>query len=195
MDFRATSGHSRTTKNIMNIVQKIRASHLNRHGFIDVTVGLVVFQVIYLSLILLFCNVDYEADGTDSMSIGKIIFISLLIAPYFENLLLIGSAAVFEKLFNRKVMFLLAPSLLTALHFITPKEYPLPVLFRVLTLYAYFYIFLKQYDLHKLELGTHKALLLSSVIHAAVNASTLLVASFFEPDIAAETIFSAQPGE
>ena len=72
MDFRAASGHSRTATNIVNIVQKIRASHLNRHGFIDVTVGLVVFQVIYLSLILLFCNIDYEADDTDSMSIGKI---------------------------------------------------------------------------------------------------------------------------
>jgi len=171
----------------MNIVQRIRASNLNRHGFVDVTVVLIVFQVIYLTLILLFCNVDYGVDETDSMSVGKIIFI--------RNLLLIGVAAIFEKLFNRTVMFLLAPSLLTALHFITPKEFPLPVLFRVLTLYTYFYIFLKQYDLNKLELGTHKALLLSSVIHAAVNASTLLVASFFEPDIAAETIFSAQPGE
>jgi hypothetical protein len=64
-----------------------------------------------------------------------------------------------------------------------------------LTLYTYFYIFLKQYDLHKLELGKHKSLLLSSVIHAAINASTLIVATIFEPDIAAETIFSAQPGE
>lgn len=179
----------------MNIVQKIRASHLNRHGFIDVTVGLVVFQVIYLTLILLFCSVDYETNGTASPSIEKIIIVSLLIAPYFENLLLIGAAAIFEKLFNQKIMFLLAPSSLTALHFITPKEFPLPVIVRILTLYGYFYIFLKQYHLHKLELGNHKALLLSSVMHAAVNASTLLVASFFEPDIAAETIFSAQPGE
>ena len=179
----------------MNIVQRIRASHLNRHGFVDVTVGLIVFQVIYSTLMLLFCNVDYGVDETDSMSLGKIIFISLLIAPYFENLLLIGVAAIFEKLFNRKVMFLFAPSLLTALHFITPKEFPLPVLFRILTLYTYFYIFLKQYDLHKLELGKHKALLLSSVIHAAINASTLIIATIFEPDIAAETIFSAQPGE
>jgi hypothetical protein len=195
VDFRAAVGHSRTVTSVMNFIQKIRASHLNRHGFVDVTMGLVIFQVIYLALVFSFFNLDHEADDTDFMSIGKLIFISLVIAPYFENLLLIGIAAVLEKLFNRKAMFFIAPLMLTAIHFITPKEFPFPVLFRILTVYAYFYIFLKQYDLHKLELGKHKALLLSSAVHTALNASTLLAAYIFEPDIAAETIFSAQPGE
>jgi hypothetical protein len=179
----------------MNIVQKIRASRLNRHGFIDVTIGLVIFQFIYMTLMFLFCDIDYGDDDTDSTSMGKLIFIGLVIAPYFENLLLIGIAAIHEKLFNRTAMFLMAPALLTALHFITPKPFPLPVYIRVFTLFVYFYIFLKQYDIYKLSLGKHKALLLSSVIHSAINASTFVVASFFEPDIAAETIFSAQPGE
>jgi hypothetical protein len=179
----------------MNIVQKIRASHLNRHGFIDVLVGLVIFQVIYMTLIFVFCNIDFGHDETDSVPIEKLIFIGLVIAPYFENLLLIGLASVIEKVFNKRLMFFLAPLMLTTLHFITPKQFPLPILLRILTLFMYFYIFLKQYDLHKLELGKHKALLLSSVLHAAINASTLLVAFLFESDIAAETIFSAQLGE
>ena len=84
---------------------RIRASNLNRHGFVDVTVVLIVFQVIYLTLILLFCNVDYGVDETDSMSVGKIIFISLIIAPYFENLLLIGVAAIFENYSTERSCF------------------------------------------------------------------------------------------
>jgi hypothetical protein len=46
-----------------------------------------------------------------------------------------------------------------------------------------------------LETGKFKALLLSSVIHFATNASAILISFFLEPDIDAETIFSAQPGE
>ena len=179
----------------MNVIQKIRALPLNRHGFIDVMVGVIVFQAFYVTLIILFCNDPGEAVEQDTTSLGKLIFLALVISPYFENLLLIGLAAIHEKLFKRTGLFLLPPLLLTALHFTTPKQLPFHVFIRVFTLFAYFYIYLKQYDLHKLEMGKHKALLLSSCIHFATNASGLLVAALFDPDIAAETIFSAQPGE
>jgi hypothetical protein len=44
-------------------------------------------------------------------------------------------------------------------------------------------------------MGILKALLLSSVIHFAVNLSGILTVVFIEPDFDAETIFSAQQGE
>ena len=46
----------------MNYIQRIRASHLNRHGFIDVLVGIIVFKAIYVGLILFFCNLDDVPD-------------------------------------------------------------------------------------------------------------------------------------
>ena len=179
----------------MNIVQKIRASHLNRHGFLDVLAGLVLFQSIYTTLVFSFGNTDLGTEDANPMSMCKLIFLSLVIAPYLENLLLIGIAGAQEKMFGRKGIFWVAPLVLTALHFLTPKELPMPLFIRVLTLYGYFSIFLKQYDLHKKELGKHKALLLSSFIHSAVNASTFAVGYFLDLEIAAETTFSAQPGE
>jgi hypothetical protein len=127
--------------------------------------------------------------------LGRFIFLALFIAPYFENLLLIGFATIHEKLFKRAGLFVVAPLLLTALHFITPKQLPFPIFIRALTLFVYFYIFLKQYDLHKTEMGKHKALLLSSSLHFLANGTSTFIASLLDPDIAAETIFSAQPGE
>lgn len=62
MGLRAPLGHSRTPTNIMNFIQRIRASHLNRHGFIDVLVGITVFQAINITLIVLFGNLDAEPD-------------------------------------------------------------------------------------------------------------------------------------
>ena len=179
----------------MNFIQKIRASHLNRHGFIDVLVGVVAFQLIYITLLLKLSNSDIETSGINPPSISFILFTGLVIAPFFENLLLIGIAAVHEKLLHRTGLFIVAPFLLTSIHFINWKHMHYPVLFRVLSLFFFFYVFLKQYDLHKLELGKFKALLLSSVIHFAVNASGMLTLYFLEPDIDAETIFSAQQGE
>jgi p-aminobenzoyl-glutamate transporter AbgT len=70
-----------------------------------------------------------------------------------------------------------------------------PLFLRVASLFFFFYVYLKQYDLHKAELGKFRALLLSSAIHFAINASAMLIAFFLEPDIDAETIFSAQQGE
>ena len=80
----------------MNFIQKIRASYLNRHGFIDVLVGVVVFQIINISLVVLFCNLDEGPSDDDSRSIWVITFFMLVFAPLFENLLLIGFAAVHE---------------------------------------------------------------------------------------------------
>ncbi len=179
----------------MNLIQKIRASHLNRHGFIDVTVGLVAFQAVHTTRVVLFGQLENEPHGETLPSMGKIIFLALVMAPYFENLLLIGLAGLHEKLFKRTGLFVLAPLLLTALHFLTPKEFPFPVFIRVLTLYASFYLFLKQYDLHKNEVGKHKALLMTSSIHFAMNATSILIVYLSDSYFAAETIFSAQPGE
>ena len=179
----------------MSFIQTIRASHLNRHGFIDVAVGLVVFQATYITLVILFCNLENVSTDKAPTSLGRFIFLALFIAPYFENLLLIGFATIHEKLLKRAGLFVVAPLLLTALHFITPKQLPFPIFIRALTLFVYFYIFLKQYDLHKTEMGKHKALLLSSSLHFLANGTSTLIASLLDPDIAAETIFSAQPGE
>jgi hypothetical protein len=179
----------------MNFIQSIRASHLNRHGFIDVLVSAIVLQAIYIALIFSFSSPENDPIDTRTISVGHIVFSALIIAPYFENLLLIGLASLHEKLFNRTGLFVLAPLLLTALHFIKPRDLSYPVFLRVVSLFCYFYIFLKQYDLHKLEMGKHKALLLSSSIHSSINASAILVSFLLDPDIAAETIFSAQPGD
>ena len=179
----------------MNFIQRIRASHLNRHGFIDVWVGITVFQAVNVTLIVLFGNLDVGPKEDPSISLLEIVFLMLLIAPLAENFLLISVAAAHEKLFNRKLLFVVAPLLLTALHFRTPQHLPFPTSIRVIELFGFFYIFLKQYDLHKLEIGKRKALLLSSVLHFSLNATVILVLCLFDWYIAAETIFSAQPGE
>jgi hypothetical protein len=179
----------------MSFIQRIRASHLNRHGFIDVLVGITLFQAINITLIVWFGNLDNGPDEGPSLSLWEIAFLMLLVAPFVENLLLIALAAVHEKLFNRTLLFVVAPFLLMALHFRTPQPLPFPTLIRVIELFGFFCIFLKQYDLHKLEIGKFKALLLTSVLHFSLNATVIVVMCLFDFYIAAETIFSAQPGE
>lgn len=179
----------------MNIVQRIRASNLNRHGFVDTLVCIVIFQAIYVSLIVLFCDLDEGPVENESRSIWTIAFFMLIIAPFLENLLLIGFAAVHEKFFNRSLLFLVSPLLMAALHFITPHKLPFPSLIRWTELFILFFLFLKQYDLNKLELGKRKAFYLSSVLHFASNATVLLILSMFDFFIEAETTFSAKPGE
>ena len=179
----------------MNIVQKIRASHLNRHGFIDVLVCVIAFQFAYISLLFNLSNSEIDMNEMAPPSVSFILFTGLVIAPFFENLLLIGVAELHEKLFNRVGLFIFAPLLLTSLHFYNPRPMHYPLFLRVASLFFFFYVYLKQYDLHKAELGKFKSLLLSSVIHFAINASAMLVAFFLDPDIDAETIFSAQQGE
>jgi len=179
----------------MNYIQKIRASHVNRHGFIDALVGIVVFQAINVALIAIFGNLDQEPEGEAQHSLAKIAFYMLIFAPLFENLFMIGAAAIHEKLLGRRFLFVATPLLMTALHFTTPHELPFPTTIRAIEIFGFFYVYLKQYDLHKLEIGKPKALLLSSVLHFACNATVILVLCFFDFLIDAETIFSAQPGE
>ena len=179
----------------MSFIQRIRASHLNRHGFIDVLVGISVFQAINITLIVLFCNLEVGPDEDGPHSMMEVAFLMLLFAPLFENFLLIVVAALHEKIFNRTLLFVVAPLFLTALHFTTPQDLPFPTSIRVIELFGFFYIFLKQYDLHKLEIGKRKAFLLSSVLHFSLNATVILVMCLFDLYIDAETIFSAQPGE
>jgi membrane protease YdiL (CAAX protease family) len=179
----------------MNFIHKIRASSLNRHGFIDALVGVVVFQAINVALIAIFGNLDQEPEGEAQHSLEKIAFYMLIFAPLFENLFMIGAAAIHEKLFGRRFLFVATPLLMTALHFTTPHELPFPTAIRVIELFGFFYVYLKQYDLHKLEIGKPKALFLSSLLHFACNATVLLTLLIFDFVIDAETTFSAQPGE
>ena len=101
----------------MSFVQRIRTSHLNRHGFIDVLVGITAFQVINITLIVMFCNLAVGPDENPSISLLEIAFLMLLVAPLVENLLLVTVATLHEKLFNRSLLFVVAPLLLTALKF------------------------------------------------------------------------------
>ena len=179
----------------MNFIQKIRASHVNRHGFIDALVGVVVFQAINVTLIAIFGNLDQEPDVEPTHSLQKIAFYMLIFAPLFENLFMIGAAAIHEKLFGRRFLFVATPLLMTALHFTTPQDIPFPTTIRVIELFGFFYVYLKQYDLHKLEIGKFKALCLSSILHFSCNATVLLTLCLFDYLIDAGTIFSAQPGE
>ena len=179
----------------MSWIQKVRASRFNRHGFIDVLLGVTVFQAINIALIMLFGNLDVGPDEEVTSSLLEIFFVMLLVAPLFENFLLIAVAAVHEKLFSRTGLFLVAPLFLTALHFKAPQTLPFPSSIRAIELFGFFYVFLKQYDLHKLEIGKCKAFLLSCAIHSALNATVIFVLSLFDLYFAVETIFSAQPGE
>ena len=142
----------------MNIFQAIRSHPLNRHHYVDLLVGIVVFQFVKVALIM-FCGNPESGPNDDSAR------------PF--------------------IWFVL----MAALHFINPQHLPFPLALRVLELFVFFYIYLKQYDLHKQELGKYKAFLLSSSLHFATNASGLLALYLADMYIDAETIFSAQPGE
>ena len=179
----------------MNFIQSIRASQLHRHGFIDVLVGINVIQAVHITLIALLCNLDAGPDDEETIPLMATAILMLLVAPLFENFLLIVAAAIHEKLFGRRLLFVVAPLFMVPLHFTTPQNLPFPIFIRVIALFFFFYIFLKQYDLHKLEMGKGTAYLLSCLLHFSVNATVILVLSAFDFYIAAETIFSAQPGE
>jgi hypothetical protein len=179
----------------MNFIQSIRASQLNRHGFIDVLIGINVVQAIHITLIGLLCNLDAGPDDDETKSLMSIAVFMMLVAPLIENFIMIVAAAIHEKLFNRRLLFVVAPLFMALLHFTTPHDLPFPIFIRLIALFFFFYFFLKQYDLHKLEMGKGKAYLLSCILHSSVNATVILVFSVFDFYIAAETIFSAQPGE
>jgi hypothetical protein len=179
----------------MNFIQSIRATPLNRHGFIDVLVGINLIQAIHITLIALLFNLDAGPDDEETMPLMAIAILMLLAAPLFENFLLVVLAAIHEKLFNRRLLFVVVPFIMVSLHFTTPQNLPFPIFIRFIALFFFFYFFLKQYDLHKLEMGKGKAYLLSCILHFSVNATVIVVLSVFDFLIAAETIFSAQPGE
>ena len=85
----------------MNFIQRIRASQLNRHGFIDVLVGIVIFEVVYVYVITSFFSTAIDPSKAPTVSLNFVIFTGLLVAPFVENLLLIGIAALHEKIFKR----------------------------------------------------------------------------------------------
>ena len=179
----------------MSFIQSIRALPLNRHGFIDVLVGINLIQAIHITLIAVLCNLDAGPDDEETKSLVSIAVFMMLVAPLIENFIMIVAAAIHEKLFNRCLLFVVAPLFMALLHFTTPHDLPVPIFIRLIALFFFFYFFLKQYDLHKLEMGKGKAYLLSCILHFSVNATVILVLSVFDFYIAAETIFSAQPGE
>ena len=66
----------------MSFIQSIRASHLNRHGFIDVLVGITVFQAINITLIVLFGNLNVGPDEDPSITLLEIAFLMLFCLLY-----------------------------------------------------------------------------------------------------------------
>jgi hypothetical protein len=179
----------------MNFLQKIRASHLNRHHYLDLFIGIVVFQFINVALIISFGSPENVPSTDSATPLMLFVVMAVFFAPYVENLLMIGFASLYEKLLGRTGLFIAIPLLMALLHFRSPQHLPFPIAIRLLELFGFFYIFLKQYDLHKPELGWHRALLLSSTLHFACNASGVLALYCVDMYIDAETIFSAQPGE
>ena len=179
----------------MNIFQTIRAHHLNRHHYVDLLIGIVVFQFVNVALIMFCGNPQDVPSDEETRPFIWFVLMALVFAPYFENLIMIAIAALHEKLFGRTGLFIVTPLIMVAFHFTKIQPLPFPMVLRILELFGFFYIYLKQYDLHKQELGKHRALLLSSSLHFATNASGLLALYLADMYIDAETIFSAQPGE
>jgi hypothetical protein len=179
----------------MNIFQVIRAHPLNRHHYVDLLAGIVVFQFVKVALIMFCGNPQDVPSDEGTRPFFGFVLMALFFAPYFENLLMIAFATLHQKLLGRIGLFIVTPFIMVAFHFTKPQHLPFPMAIRVLELFGFFYIYLKQYDLHKQELGKHRALLLSSSLHFATNASGLLALYLADMYIDAETIFSAQPGE
>jgi hypothetical protein len=179
----------------MNIFQATRAHPLNRHHYVDLLVGIVVFQFVKVALIMFCGNLESVPNDDSARPFIWFVLMAVLFAPLFENLSMIALAALHQKLWGPTGLFIVTPLLMAALHFTNPQHLPFPLALRVLELFVFFYIYLKQYDLHKRELGKYKAFLLSSSLHFATNASGLLALYLTDMYIDAETIFSAQPGE
>ena len=85
----------------MSFIQSIRALPLNRHGFIDVLVGINLIQAIHITLIAVLCNLDAGPDDEETKSLVSIAVFMMLVAPLIENFIMIVAAAIHEKLFNR----------------------------------------------------------------------------------------------
>ena len=179
----------------MNIFQTIRAHHLNRHHYVDLLGGIVVFQFVKVALIMFCGNPESTPNDDSARPFIWFVLMALFIAPLFENLWMIALAALHQKLWGPTGLFIVTPLLMAAFHFTNPQHLPFPLVLRAAELFGFFYVYLKQYNLHKQELGKYKAFLLSSSLHFATNATGLLALYLADMYIDAETIFSAQPGE
>lgn len=171
-------------------------SHINRHGFLDATLFLVLMQIL-VNLGLCFFYVTLNPDQSfvsteeNERYARLFIFISLLVAPWLENILMLLIAEIHELNFQRKGLFIITPLIFGLLHVIPLTFFPTNMYLRFVASYIGFLIFLKQYDLHKLEIGRPKALMLSSLIHFISNLTGYTTVFIYLLIFDAESIFSA----
>ena len=171
-------------------------SHINRHGFLDATLFVVLMQILVALGVCFFydtLNPDQVYVSTEEKEQYAQLFLitSLLVAPWLENILMLLIAEIHELNFQRKGLFIVTPLIFALLHVIPSTLFPANMYMRFVTSYIGFYIFLKQYDLHKLEIGRPKALMLSSFIHFISNLTGYTTAFIYLLLFDAESIFSA----
>lgn len=173
-----------------------RGSHFNRHGLIEAALFLVLMQILtnlgsaYFNLTL-HPEKFIESTPADEQFGMFIVIASLLVAPWLENIIMLILAEIHELNFQRKGLFIVTPLIFALLHVFPDTHVRINIYVKFVTSYIAFYIFLKQYDLYKLEIGRPKALMLSSALHLLANLSghlTILIYAFF---IDAESIYSA----
>lgn len=170
--------------------------HFNRHGVIDATLCLVLMQIL---VTLGFCffnatlNLGHEFVSAEENEryAGFFILSSLLVAPWLENFLMLLIAEIHELNFQRKGLFIVTPLIFGLLHVIPLEFFPTNPYIRFVTSAIGFFVFLKQYDLHKLEIGRPKALMLSSLIHFISNLTIYTTVIIYLLIFDAESIFSA----
>ena len=171
-------------------------SHINRHGFLDATLFVVLMQILVTLGVCFFydkLNPDQVYVSTEEKEQYAQLFLitSLLVAPWLENILMLLIAEIHELNFQRKGLFIVTPLIFALLHIIPSTLFPANMYMRFVTSYIGFYIFLKQYDLHKLEIGRPKALMLSSFIHFISNLTGYITAFIYLLLFDAESINSA----
>jgi hypothetical protein len=171
-------------------------SHINRHGFLDATLFLVLMQILVnlgLCFFYVTLNPDQAFVSTEESDRYAWLFIlsSLFVAPWLENILMLLMAEIHELNFQRKGLFIVTPLIFGLLHVIPFTFFPTNMYLRFVSSYIGFFIFLKQYDLHKLEIGRPKALMLSSLIHFISNLTGYTTVFIYLLIFDAESIFSA----
>ena len=173
-----------------------RGSHFNRHGLIEAALFLVLMQILtnlgsaYFNLTLHPENFIESTQADEQFGIF-ILIVSLFVAPWLENIIMLILAEIHELNFQRKGLFIVTPLIFAFLHVFPDTHVRINIYVKFVTSYIAFYVFLKQYDLHKLEIGRPKALLLSSVLHFLANLSGHLTILIYAFCIDAESIYSA----
>lgn len=173
-----------------------RNSHFNRHGLVEATLLLVLMQILtnlgsaYFNLTL-HPEKFIESTEADEQFGMFILVASLFVAPWLENIVMLLLAEIHELNFQRTGLFIVTPLIFALLHVFPGTHVRINIYVKFVTTYIAFYIFLKQYDLHKLEIGRPKALLLSSVIHFLANLAGHITIFVYAFCIDAESIFSA----